>query len=164
MPTISMPPMERRVTEIIHAYRRYSRDYAELNRLIRGEESSDRDVRWAIADYIDHFNEVGHLSSYTLANYPMQGRSLLIRGVTVTLLEGVVMLGIRNYSSFSDGGLNFSTESRIPLLQGFAAQLREQVDARIRSLKASLNIEEALGGAGAFSEYARVNGAEGWVL
>ena len=36
--------------------RLYLRDYAELNRLIDGEETSDRMLAWAVIDALDDIN------------------------------------------------------------------------------------------------------------
>lgn len=148
---------------MISYIRRYGRDYGGieaggLNRLIDGHESSDEDISFAIHDFLSFFNSTGHLTQYNLLTYPEVGMWLLIRGVQLTLLEGVILLGIRNYASYSDGGMTFSSESRLPLLQQTAGMLRDQVSRGAMQLKATLNLEEAMAGElGAVSEYMWVN-------
>lgn len=154
-----------RLERVVLLYRRYARDWGGLddvgglNRLIDGQESSDADIAFAFIDFLSWFNTTGTLTGYTPQSFPFQLAShILVRGVTVCLLESVTLLGMRNSASYSAGGHTFSTESRIPMLQGWTAQMRATVEQKMMALKASLNVEGALGGGtGLPSPYMDIN-------
>jgi len=154
----SIPSTNLPLTQFIQTVRLYLRDYADLNRLIKGEEHSDRMIAWAILDAIDDFNKTGHLTSYTLTNFPSP--SLLLRGTVINLLESVGLLQTRNHLTFSDGGIQVGVSDKTPLIQAWIQLLQNKYEEKKMKLKIVLNIEGAWGG-GLHSEYVWTNGFYG---
>ena len=54
--TTELPSSSKTMAELVSMMRMYLRDYPHLNRLIDGEETSDRMIAWAILDAIQDFN------------------------------------------------------------------------------------------------------------
>ena len=54
--TTSIPSASQQMNEAVAYIRAYLRDFPELNRLIKGEETSDRMIAWAVLDVLDDFN------------------------------------------------------------------------------------------------------------
>lgn len=145
------------MNEMIAYVRLYMRDFAALNRTIVGEESDDRMIAWAIVDAIDDFNSTPpFLGAYGLTNFPSS--SLLCRGAAISLLESVALLQMRNHITFSDGGLSVSINDKTPMIMQWLMGAREMYEMKKKSLKASINLEAAMTGAGALSEYFVING------
>ena len=85
--------------------RLYTRDNPELNRLVAGEESTDRMIMWAVLDALDNFNGTPHFTNLTLEELLGRNqRSLMLRMTTEALLESVGLLQTRNHINYSDGG------------------------------------------------------------
>ncbi len=144
--------------QFIGTVRLYMRDYAVLNRLIAGEEHSDRMIAWAVIDTIDDFNSTPPITNYTLLNFPSS--SLLVRGTTVNLLQSVGLLMTRNQLNFSDGGLQVSVSDKAPLIQSWIQMLSNGYEEKKKQLKIALNLEGGWGG-GVHSEYKWINGFYG---
>lgn len=142
----------------ISAVRAFMRDYKELNRLVAGEESSDRQIVWAIADAIDDFNTTPPFTSFTLSSFP--SKSLLVRATVITLLEGIGLLQTRNHLSVSDGGLQVGINDKTPFIQSWLQLFKNTYEEKKRNLKVAYNIESAWGG-GVHSELRFVNGFYG---
>src|SRR4051812_25966152 len=113
VPSIPIP-----IQQLISTVRLYLRDYAELNRLIQGVEHSDRMILWAIADAVDDWNSTPPLiPAAQLENFP--SKSLLLRGIVISLLESVGLLQTRNHLTFSDGGIQVGVSDKTPLIQSW---------------------------------------------
>jgi hypothetical protein len=136
------------------------RDFPELNRLISGEESSDRMVQFCAWLALDEWNTTPPLSSHAFSDFP--SRSLLLRLTIIQLLTSVGMLKARNRFTYNDGGFSVQTEEQDTLYMNWIQFLRSQVVPQMRDLKTALNIE---GGwdAGVGSEYGIIHGWYGGV-
>ena len=134
--------------------RSFMRDYAELNRLIAGEESSPRQIVWAIFDALDDFNTTPPFTNFNLDTFP--SKSLLVRGATISLLESIGLLQTRNHLAFSDGGLLVGVSDKTPFIQSWIQLFRNSYEEKKQRLKVAYNIESAWGG-GIQSEYRFIN-------
>jgi len=145
------------MNEVVAMIRLYLRDFSELNRLIDGEETSDRMIAWAVIDTLDDFNSTPpFLGSYGITNFP--STSLLREGSVIKILESVGLLQTRNQMNYSDGGISVAISDKTPLLFQWIQLLRSSYEQKKMRMKASMNIEMAMEGAGVFSEYFVING------
>lgn len=153
-----IPAINKRMAQVVAMIRMYTRDHPALNRLIKGEESNDRMIMWAIYDCLDDFNTTPPFLNmrYGVSNFPSV--SLLREGSVVRLLESVSLLNIRNHLQFSDGGIALSVSDKAPMLSSFIQMLRGSYEQKKASMKGSMNIEAAFGGNGSHSEYFVTNG------
>tara|TARA_B100000886_G_C20408326_1_gene485847 strand:+ start:1424 stop:1954 length:531 start_codon:yes stop_codon:yes gene_type:complete len=151
----SIPP---KLLDAIALVRAKLRDFPELNRLIEGRETSDREIAFAIVDAIDDFNTTPPLlGSYTIENFPSM--SLLIRGAIINVLESVGLLQTRNQMSYSDGqGVGVGISDKAPLLLNWIQLYQGQYEQKKFRLKQALNLGNALNGSGVPSEYVLING------
>lgn len=145
----------------VQQVRLYTRDFPELNRIIAGEESTDRQIAWSVLDALSDFNGTPHLTSYSLDE--MLGRNLsylLLRMTVISLIEQVGLLQTRNHINYSTGGINVGVNDKTPLLMQWLQYFRAFTDQRKQQVKVALNIEGILGpsNSGVFSEYWSVNG------
>ena len=130
----------------IQTIRLYTRDLPELNRLIAGEESTDRMIAWAVLDALDTFNGTPHFTSFSLEELLARNqRSLLLRMTVVALLESVGLLQTRNHINYSDGGLNVGVNDKTPLIMNWIQYYKAFVDQKLQSVKVAINIEGILG-------------------
>ena len=143
----------------IHTVRLYLRDYPQLNRLVKGEESSDRMIAWAIMDFLSDFAGTPPPIGY----YPLEDllaqhqQALALRGTVIALLESVSILQARNHLNFSDGGLSVGVSDKAPLLLQIRSQLIQKYEQQKVQVKVALNIANAWG-VGEHSEYYSING------
>lgn len=127
---------------MVDALRQFLRDYAELNRLIAGEESDDRSLAFAILDGLDDFNTSPPVTTYTLNNFP--SRHILLRLGAISVLESVGLLQTRNQLSFNDGSGVMSLSDKTPLIMSWLQMFKNTTEEKKRNLKVALNIEDAL--------------------
>lgn len=147
----------------VQTVRLYMRDHAELNRLIAGEESSDRMIAWAVLDALSDFNSTPPpLGEFTLDDLIQQRQlqSLLLRMTVIALIESVGLLQTRNQLNYSDGGLNVGVNDKTPLLMGWLKYFKATTEQKVGMVKISMNISNLLDGSasGVFSEMWAVNG------
>ena len=138
--------------------RAFMRDYPELNRLIKGEEHSDRLIAWAVIDALEDFNTTPPLTKYGLATVP--SKHLLLRGTVISLLESVGLLMTRNHLTFSDGGIQVGVSDKTPLIQSWIQLFTNKYEQKKKELKVALNIEGGWDG-GVHSEYLWTSGFYG---
>lgn len=151
----AVPGVPPTVMEFVAMIREFMRDYPELNRLIAGEESSDRMILWALLDTIEDFNATPPPLSFRYGEIP---RHILRLGVVRTLLESVLLLNTRNSLAYSDGGIQVSLERTGPLMQ--LHQLMEaRYEQKKRDYKISQNIARCYRSIA--SEYWSINGFYG---
>ena len=132
--------------------RQYLRDFQELNRLIDGEETSDRMIAFSIMDALDDINNSPpFIGAFTVETFPF--RSLLLRGAVLTILESVGMLQTRNQLNFSDGGIQVSVSDKSPMLMNWITMLRGTYEQKKQQYKMARNIETAMGGHAIISDY-----------
>jgi hypothetical protein len=142
------------LNHFVQTIRTFTRDYPELNRLLAGVESSNRQIVWALYDALDDFNTTPHFTNYGLTNFPSS--SLLLRGTVISLLESVGLLQTRNHLQFSDGGIQVGVSDKTPFIQSWIQLFRNSYEEKKQRIKVAINIENAWGG-GVFSEYRFVN-------
>lgn len=148
----------------VQTVRGYTRDFPELNRLVAGEESTDRQIAWAVLDAISDFNGTPHFTTMTLEDILQKGQAyLLIRMTTISLIEQVGLLQTRNHINYSTGGINVGVNDKTPMLMQWLQYFRSFTDQRKQQVKIAINIEGILGpsNSGVFSEYWVVNGVYG---
>lgn len=136
-------PMMRNFVAMV---RLYMRDFPELNRLVRGEESSDRQIAWAVLDALDNFNGTPPLTAMILDELLMRNqRSLLLRMTVIALLESVALLQIRNHINYSNGGINVGVNDKAPMILQWLQYYKSYTEQLKLRVKVALNIESILG-------------------
>lgn len=141
--------------------RLYMRDFPELNRLVAGQESSDRMIAFAAVEAMSDFNsEPPHLGFYTFDMFMSKGWVHPLRmGTICQLLHMVGLLQTRNHLPFSDGGLNVAVSDKTPLLQSWIQLFCSKWENWKKQTKVAQNIAGILTGAGGVSsELFAVNG------
>ena len=155
--TTELPSSSKTMAELVSMMRMYLRDYPHLNRLIDGEETSDRMIAWAILDAIQDFNTtppfIGNIGIKSLVSIPM-----LRDKVVCTVLESLYILQTRNQVNYSDGGISFSISDKGQALYSFIQLLQQRYEMKLAKMKAALNVEMAMSGEGVLSEYFVING------
>lgn len=144
----------------VQMVRGYIRDFPELNRLVAGEESSDRQIAWSVLDAISDFNGTPHLTAYTLDELLQRNMAyLLLRMTVISLIEQVGLLQTRNHINYSTGGINVGVNDKTPLLMNWLKYFKSFTDQRKQHVKVALNIEGILGpsNSGVHSEYWSIN-------
>lgn len=157
---ITLPESDTTLQKLVIVLRQYLRDYAELNRLITGQESGDRFLAFALLDALDDFNNTPPITRYDLTNFPSV--SLLIRGAAISVIESVGILATRNQLSFSDGGVAMHISDKAPLMLSWLQMFSNKYEEKKVQLKKAINIEKAWG-PGVGSEYAFINWIYGGV-
>lgn len=155
-----IPGASQTFLDFVQMVRAFTRDIPELNRIVSGEESSDRQIAWAILDALADFNGTPHLTNYTLEELLQYQQHALLRRMTViSLVESVGLLQTRNHINYSDGGLNVGVNDKTPLLMNWLQYFKASTDQLKQRVKVALNIQGILGpsNAGVFSEYWAVN-------
>lgn len=154
----SSKQLPKKLLDVIALVRAKLRDYPELNRLIEGRETSDREIAFAIMEAIDDFNMTPPLlGSYNIENFP--SISLLIRGTIINVLESVGLLQTRNQMSYSDGqGVGVGISDKTPMLMSWIQLYQGQYEQKKFRLKQAINLGNALNGTGVPSEYVLING------
>lgn len=83
-----IPGMSQTFRDFVQMVRLYTRDFPELNRIVGGEESSDRHIAWAVLDAISDFNGTPHFTTLTLEDLLLRNQhALLLRMTTIVLIE-----------------------------------------------------------------------------
>lgn len=146
------------VVKLIGIVRARLRDYPELNRLIAGHETSDRDIALALAEAVDDFNTSPPLiENYRLENFPSV--SLLIKGAIIRVLESVGLLQTRNHLVYSDGqGIQVGVSDKAPQIMSWLNMFVNSYEQKKVRLKRALNLKGALNGSAVPSEYEYING------
>lgn len=152
------------VTDTMRAFvqmvRLYTRDFPELNRIVRGEESSDRQIAWSVLDALSDFNGTPHFTNLSLEELLARNQqALLLRMTVISLIEQVALLQIRNHINYSTGGINVGVNDKAPLLLSWLQYYKAYTDQLKQRVKVSLNIESILGpsNSGVHSELWAVN-------
>ena len=155
-----IPGMTPATQSFVQMVRLYLRDFAELNRIVSGEESSDRMIAWAVFDALSDFNGTPHLTAYSLDDLLQRNQqALLLRMTVCSLLESVGQLQTRNHINYSNGGLNVGVNDKTPLIMSWLTYYKAWTEQMKQRVKVALNIEGILGPshAGVMSELWSVN-------
>lgn len=156
-----IPGVSDTFNSFIQTVRFFMRDHPQLNRLIKGEESSDRMIAWAILDFLSDFaGSPPNLGYYSLDQlFEMHYQSFALRGTTVALLQSVGILQTRNFLQFSDGGISVNASDKAPMWMQWIQAFQNKYEQEKVARKVSLNIAQLLGTfTGSHSEYFFVNG------
>lgn len=131
----------------VQMVRLYLRDFEELNRLIAGEESTDRMIAWAVLDAVSNFNGTPpFLGNTTLEELLGQNQQHLLTRMTVeALIESVGLLQTRNHINYSDGGINVGVNDKTPLLMNWLQYYRSYTEQLKQRVKVAMNINGILG-------------------
>jgi hypothetical protein len=136
------------------------RDFEALNRLVKGEESSDRWIAFAVLDALDDWNTTPPLLYHdSIESHP--STHLLILGTIISLLESVTILNMRNYLVYNDGGGTTSTSTgNVQLYERMLARMRAMYEQKKARFRTALNVQRAIAGGpgGVHSEYHWVHG------
>jgi hypothetical protein len=155
-----IPQMTEDFKDFVYAVRGYMRDFPELNRLLRGEESTDRQIAWSVLDALADFNGTPPLTAYTLSYLlQRQQHALLLRMTVCALLESVGLLQTRNHLNYSDGGINVGINDKTPLITQWLNYFKSTTEQMKQRVKVAFNIESILGpgNAGVHSELWALN-------
>jgi hypothetical protein len=157
-PKVSSASLPKNLLSIIALVRAKMRDFPELNRLIEGRETSDREIAFALMECIDDFNMTPPLlGTFTIDSFP--SISLLINGSVINILSSVGLLQTRNHMSYSDGqGIQVSVSDKGPQLMNWMNLFTQNYEQKKFRLKQAINLGNALNGSAVSSEYALING------
>jgi hypothetical protein len=138
----------------------YLRDWPELNRLVAGQESSDRMIAWAVLDALSNFNGTPPLTYLSLEELCARNQQHLLKRMTVeALVESVGLLSTRNHLNYSTGGTNVGVNDKTPLLMNWLQYFKSFTEQQKLRVKVAMNVESILGSGniGVRSEYFVVN-------
>lgn len=153
--------MSETFNSFIQTVRYFLRDFPQLNRIVKGEEHSNRMIAFAVLDFLSDFASTPPLIGYyTLEDIcSMHMQSVALRGTVITLLQSVGMLQTRNQLNFSDGGISVGISDKSPLLMQWIRDFQTKYEQQKTQIKVSLNIGQLLvNRSGVSSEYFFVNG------
>ena len=145
----------------IQTVRLFTRDHPQLNRLVKGEESSDRMIAWAILDFLSDFAGTPPPLGYFALDdlFELHYQSFALRGTVVALMQSVGILQTRNQLQFSDGGISVGVSDKTPMLMQWIRDFQNKYEQEKVQRKVSLNIASLLvGNSGVPSEYFFING------
>lgn len=154
------PGMTQSFRDFVQMVRFFSRDFPELNRIVAGVESSDRQIAWAVLDALSDFNGTPHLTSMSLDDLLQRNQHhLFLRMTIVSLIESVGLLQTRNHINYSNGGVNVGVNDKTPLLMNWLQYFKSTNEQMKQRVKVALNIEGMLGcgNSGVHSELWAVN-------
>ena len=141
---------------LVRKIRARTRDYADLNTLIEGEEHSDRLIGDVIEDILSDFNATPPpVGVFLVANFP--NPLALIWASISELLRSVHLLYARNDLVYSQGGttVQYSQVQTYPQIANDLWGRYEQAKYR---LKVSIGMQQAVNSAGGnFSTWSAIN-------
>lgn len=156
----SLPGASDTFRGFVQMTRLYMRDFPEVNRIVAGEETSDRQIAWSVLDAVSDFNGTPHFTMLSLEDLLMRNQqALMLRMTVISVIESVGLLQTRNHINYSDGGLNVGVNDKTPMLMNWLQYYRSFTDQMKQRVKVALNIEGILGpsNSGVHSEYWAVN-------
>lgn len=156
-----LPGITQTTRDFVQMVRAFMRDIPELNRIVAGEESSDRQIAWAVLDALADFNGTPHLTNYSLEELlQINQHHLLLRMTAISLIESVGLLQTRNHINYSTGGTSVGVNDKTPMLMNWLGYFKSSTEQKKQRVKVALNIGGILGpsNSGLFSEYWAVNG------
>lgn len=159
---VAIPGVSPSTASFVSLVRNYLRDFTELNRIVAGEESSDRQILWAVFDAMADFNGtppfLGNSSIDDLLF--LNQHSLLLRMTVCSLIESVGLLQTRNHINYSNGGISVGVNDKTPMLMNWLQYFKSTTEQMKQRVKVSMNINGILGptNVGVMSEYWAING------
>jgi hypothetical protein len=155
-----IPGVSEATKHFVQMVRLYIRDFSELNRLIAGEETSDRMIAWAVMDAVSDFNGTPQFTYFSLDELlEQQQHALMLRLTVIAIIESVGLLQTRNHLNYSTGGLNVGINDKTPLLMNWLQYFRGVTEQQKSRVKVAMNIGSILGPSqiGLHSEYWATN-------
>ena len=153
-----IPGMSQATRDFVQVVRLYTRDFPELNRIVAGEESDDRQIAWAIMDALADFNGTPPIMGCSLEYLLSRNQHALVLRMTVcALIESVGMLQTRNHINYSNGGITVGVNDKTPMLLQWLQYYKATTEQMKQRVKVAFNIESILGEHGLHSEYWAVN-------
>ena len=141
-----IPGLSPAVVAAAESIRVWMRDHPELNRLVEGYETSDRQLLFAVMDAVETMNGTPPPTTLSLEEWLAARQFTLIRYFTVIhLLEGIGLLQTRNHISYSSGGKSVGVNDKTPLIMGWLKYFRAVADQKLAAVKVSMNIMSILG-------------------
>lgn len=156
-----IPGVSTTFNAFISTVRMFTRDHPQLNRLVKGEESSDRMIAWAILDFLSDFaGTPPNLGYYSLDDlFMMHYQAFALRGTVVALMQSVGILQTRNHLQFSDGGISVGVSDKTPMLMQWIRDFQNKYEQEKVQKKVAMNIAQVMSSTtGNLSEYFFVNG------
>lgn len=145
------------LTSHVQGVRLFMRDFADVNLLIRGEETPDRVYAFATMDFLSDFNGTPPFTRFSLDDMVVQYQlsSFAIRGTVISVLQSLMIMYARNNLPFSDGGLSVNINDKAPIIQSMLGILQASYEQKLRMVKTSINVYTLLDSApsGVQSEY-----------
>lgn len=157
-----IPGVSQTTRDFVQLVRAYMRDLPELNRIVAGEESSDRQIAWALLDALSDFNGTPHFTACSLEDLlQINQHHLVLRMATISLIESVGLLQTRNHINYSTGGTSVGVNDKTPLLMNWLNYFKSSTEQKKQRVKVAMNINGILGpsNSGLFSEYWAVHGS-----
>lgn len=151
-----IPGLTEATVAVAESIRVWMRDFPELNRLIDGYETSDRQLLFAVMDAVSTINLSPPPIRMDVEGWLRVDGGPLIRYFTIIhLLEGIGLLQTRNHISYSSGGKSLGVNDKTPLILAWLKYFRAVADQLLTRVKVSLNITSILGPehSGFHSEY-----------
>lgn len=132
--------------ELIDDIRTMLSDKPEFNRLIKGTEFNDDQIKLAVRLWLNKFNNyppkiVAQYTNLETEDFPAW--DILFEGVMIGLLIQGGIVNTRNFLNFSDGGVSFSVNDKGQAYQSWINMTATNHERKVGDLKASLNAEEA---------------------
>jgi hypothetical protein len=132
----------------------FMRDTAELNRLLRKQESDEELKTFAIEMTISDWNSTApFIDQVNIGNYP--SLYLLMHGAAIQLLKSQGFLQARNELNYQAGGSSFIRFNKSTYYMNWMINLANDYEVKKRNMKIAKNIVKGYGG-GVASEYDRI--------
>ncbi len=157
--------LSERMRQHVQGVRLFTRDFGELNLLIRGEESSDRMIAWATFDFLSDFNTTPPFTGFSLEDMYARGwSSFAVRGTLVVMLQGLSLLYTRNALPFSDGGISVNMNDKAGTLMQLQSLIQSAYEQNKARIKTAINVEQLLdsSSSGVHSDYVLLSASYGW--
>jgi hypothetical protein len=130
--------------------RLFMRDTAQLNRLIRKEESDDIMFQFAIDMAISDWNSTNPIiAPVSIGNYP--SLYLLLHGGAIQLLKSQGLLQSRNELTYTSGGSSLIRSNKTQYYQSWLMNFGNEYSTKVRNMKLQMNVAQGWGGV--VSEY-----------
>jgi hypothetical protein len=146
---------DHRLRDWVQLTRDFMRDYGELNRLMAGEETSDRMIAFGLMFTVDKFNILPPLiGAFSISDMP---HYLLLKGTASHIMQSAGILQTRNQLDYSAGGVSVAHSNKTPLYQSWSQMWDSEWHQMAKQFKVAMNIERAYGHS-VSSEYLFLNG------
>jgi len=130
---------------LVERVRMFLRDHQILNKLIKGNETNDTQLRVHLEDALDDFNFTPPLlGKFTFDSIP--SKRLLVRGAVIEALTSAGILQSRNRLNYSDGGITVQVSDKAQEYMAWLERLVVDYESKKTQLKKTLNAEQAFGG------------------